>query len=749
MSTVDMFPNHEKLVIDRPLIAFAFLAQATHVSGDLLSGLAPIFKPICKGKVGKRFDVAEFSREVQSLYGVEIHPWAVDDLTPRLETAGLLIKNKVSKTGIEYVYAEVVGDFNDVSESDIRVVIQKFIDFATPTLVLHKLAVSEKALEDAFLGQLVAMDFHSILLKPDRTKEDQKSPGTLSIQKDPEKIKWEENVSARSKMDVLCASFIVEAFHNNKELYDLIVRIASGALIAEVVLNIQDPGTSITLNALKIVLDAPFVMSLLDLSSEEASAYAQSVFRKMTENGASILVFRHSLEEIHLNLKGVVNNVSHGRGYGPTARRLASSAFNAYVVSVMQDVEAAVSHYEIKIIDSPSTASAYQHFSEADETTFKLSLGYFENPAAQARDAASVAGIIRLRQGKTAKMSRFHQAQYIFVTENPWIAERAASFAIKKNLQAANEVPPAITDRYLAGLMWVLFGGKAEELTQYRLLANCTAALEPRNDVMAKMYRFLTQLDERKANHFRALMTDERAGQHLMQLTLGDSVLITSTSNAEQILGQVEATLGDKYRKELDEKVSELSITHQEEVSQLISQKEILADQARKVMAEVIGVRGEVNKFKNQSEQLNQDLAAEKLLRMEEKRLLVERSVEFASTKLSDRQRFISIMVGLAATACAFAGTEYLTHYGKWVSALGAVVAGLITYFSFWKNPDLLLEAHLMNVRDAAFQFKLNEYHLGRDLEHFEVDWETKGVKQRADFHTDVVDAARPDSSLI
>ena len=85
--------------------------------------------------------------------------------------------------------------------------------------------------------------------------------------------------------------------------------------------------------------------------------------------------------------------------------------------------------------------------------------------------------------------------------------------------------------------------GKAEELTQYRLLANCTAALEPRNDVVAKMYRFLSQLDERKAQQFRALMTGERAGQHLMQLTLGDSILITSTSDAEHILEQVEASL--------------------------------------------------------------------------------------------------------------------------------------------------------------------------------------------------------------
>ena len=731
MSNVDLFGSREKPVIDRPLIAYAFLAQATRVSGDLLSGLTPIFKPIVKDRIGRRFDAIEFSSEVRSLYGIEIHPWAVDDLAPRMEAAGLLVKNKVSETSEEYAYAEVEGDFDDVCESDIRSVVRKFIEFATPVLAIYKLDINEKALEEAFLGQLVAMDFHSILLKPDRTKEDQKTDETLSVPKKAERVEWEENVSARSKLDVLCASFIVDAFQNDKNLYDLIVRIASGSLIAEVVLNIQDPGTTITFNALKVVLDAPFVMSLLDLSSEESTAYAQKLFDKMKANGASVLVFRHSIDEIHYNLKGVLNNVSQGRGYGPTARRLSGSTFRAYVLSVLQDVEAAVSRYEIKVIESPTTPSAYQYLPETDETNFKLSLGVFENPTAQARDAASVAGIIRLRQGKTAKMSRFHQAQYVFVTENPWIAERAASFAIKKKIQAANEVPPAVTDRYFAGLIWVLFGGKAEELTQYRLLANCTAALEPRNDVIAKMHRFLSQLDERKAQQFRALMTDERAGQHLMQLTLGDSILITSTSGAEHILEQVEASLGEKYRKEHEEKITELSSSHREEVAQLMAQQESLADEVRSNMAEVMAVRDEMSGWRDHSEKLDLELSAEKRRRLEEKRRLVERSAAYARTMAQKRLRHISLGIAVAAVGFAFAGTEYLTQYGIWTSAVGAVFTGILTFISFWKNPDLIFGAHLAKVRECAFQLKTAEYQLDGDLEQFVVDWDTGRASAR------------------
>lgn len=731
MSRIELSAGRDKPVIDRPLIAYAFLAQATHVSGDLLSGLAPIFKPIAKDRVGKRFDAAEFSHDVQALYGIEISPWAVDDLAPRLEATGLLVKVQASESSVAYVYAEMTAVFDEVSESDIRLVIQRFIDFATPTLVRNKVSVSPKALEDAFLAQMVAMDFHSILIKPDRTKEDQKTPGTLSVPKTEEKVQWEADISAQSKIDVLGASFIVDAFHSDRALYDLIVKIASGALIAEVVLNIQDPGTSITLSALKIVLDAPFVMSVLDLSSEESTEYARSLFDKMTSNGASVLVFRHSIEEIQSNLKAVVNNVTYGKGFGATARRLGSSAFKAYLLSVMQDVEAAVSRYDLKVLEAPMAAPAYRFLSEADETTFKLSLGFFENPTAQARDAASVAAIIRLRQGKAVKMSRFHLAQYVFVTENPWIAERSAKFAVNKNIQAANEVPPAITDRYLAGLMLVLFGGKTSELTQYRLLANCTAALEPRNDVIARMHRFLSQLDEQKAKHFRALMTDERAGQHLMQLTLGDSVLITSTNDAEQILEQVELVLGEKYRKERDATVADIKAAHESELGGLLSRQAAMAEDMRATMAEAMTVRDELNGSRTQAEQLADALAAAKQLRLEEKRVLVARSVEYAGGVMLRRHHHIALAVALVTALCALAGVKFLADYGNWPALIAAVATGVLAYIAFGKNPEILFGKHLRALRAAAFHIKAREYDVDNDLHEFEIEWDRGEVRLR------------------
>ena len=66
---------------------------------------------------------------------------------------------------------------------------------------------------------------------------------------------------------------------------------------------------------------------------------------------------------------------------------------------------------------------------------------------------------------------------------------------------------------------------------------------------MAKVHRFLKDVDDTKAKQFRAMMTDERAGQHLMQLTLGDTLLIPSTADAEQILEELESRLSKRTVK--------------------------------------------------------------------------------------------------------------------------------------------------------------------------------------------------------
>lgn len=746
MNQAELLPGSET-VVDRPLIAFAFLAQATQVQGDLMSGLTPIFKPIVKQRIGKPFDANEFADAVGSLYGIKIHPWAVDDLATRLERAGLLVRSPVSSGAVEYVYANVDATFDEVTETDIRHVVQRFVGFSRPLLDRLGVIVDEKTLEDGFFDELTAIDFHSILLKPDRKEL---SASTLSLRKKPEEQRHQDQLSARARLDVLCAAFIVDAFHKDRPLYDLVSRIATGALLAQVVLNIQDPGKTVSLLTLRVILDAPLVMSILDLSSEESTIYARELQRALKDQGASVEVFRHSLEEVKDNLKAVTNHVSEGLGFGATARRLHGSTFRAYAGGVLADIEAAVNRVGIRIIDEPTLDIYYRHFTQDDEAAFYGMLGSFWNPLAQQRDAASVAGVMRLRQGHRARMSAFHQAKSVFVTQNPRIADCSARILVLRKLGAPGEVPPAITDRFLAGLIWILYGGKAENLTRERLLASCSAALEVRNDVMSKMHTFLTGIDTTRAQQFRAMMTDERAGQHLMQLTLGDSVLIRSTDDADKILMELESRFEEKHRDRAEIEVAAAKAAADELIRQADLERERQANAARDAASNEMMARSELDALRTDAERKHAQLEARSLEQLSvvarekvelERRLFEERSAHI-DEKLPLMQRcvrdalgaerrrghWMSVVVGSFTFIAAYLGTNYMTSIDSRFSIVAALVASVISAVTFWNNPDRLFGGILRRARDGRYRKLVEEYKLQPYLNAFSINWSTGAV---------------------
>jgi hypothetical protein len=86
----------------RPFTAFAFLADKLAQGGGLVSGLIPLFAPVVAPLAGKRFEAAKLSDLLADYYGMDIHPYAVEDIAPRLCEQGILEAKNISKNLIEY-----------------------------------------------------------------------------------------------------------------------------------------------------------------------------------------------------------------------------------------------------------------------------------------------------------------------------------------------------------------------------------------------------------------------------------------------------------------------------------------------------------------------------------------------------------------------------------------------------------------------------------------------------------------------
>lgn len=169
---------------DRALIAFAFLADDLARGGDLASSILPLFKAVTKQYAGKRFSPKQLSEALSNYYGMDIHPYAVEDLVPRLVAESILAKHGHVSGVDELYYADVKEEFESVEDSFSDNLFSSFRDFANPILEKYRISLTDVELHDALLARLRKTEFLGILAKADRTKEDERSPSTLGTKRD-------------------------------------------------------------------------------------------------------------------------------------------------------------------------------------------------------------------------------------------------------------------------------------------------------------------------------------------------------------------------------------------------------------------------------------------------------------------------------------------------------------------------------------------------------------------------------------
>jgi hypothetical protein len=668
----------------RKLISYAYLAQASKTEGDLLGGITSIFKPIAKIKAGKVFDPQEFCKIVDDLYGLRIHPWTAEDLVPRLEQNGLLIQHKVDSGIDEFLYAEIDEEFADITDKDIDLLTSSFVEFCQPILKQHGLKIDSIELTAGLLEHLTDLNFMSATINP---KEASASNNTLKLNKNTNEFDptSSESLKESFRLNTLCASFVLYTYNTNQRLYDLIVNIVSGAIVAEMVLNFQQPDTNANLSQVTFVLDTPLLMAYMDLTSEKEHLFAKTLADDMISKGAKLAVFEHSIDELTDNLKAVKKQHAEKTSFGETARRLTQRNFISYFDQIRQNPHIMLKKLDMKILSDINSTVSRKHFSSEDEESLYGDLGTYNNENAQKRDASSISQIMRHRNGLVTKQSEFYRCRYIFVTENSRVVRVAKNFMEERKILEVDNFPPAVTCRYISGLLWIFFGGKGQELPKQLLLANCSKALSPKNDIVQRMHKFLEELSPNQADLFDAIMSEERAGQYLMQNSLGDASLLTQ-ENSLEILEKLKSSLNEKHEAEIAKLKTELETEKKE--------KQDLQDKVSQDFLERI-------------ENIMQD------------------------SSLAQKRMRILIVV-LYFSCLVFTGlyiASPMSNTGTVVFAL--IGSAFLSLLAFWKIPEFLFEKPTIKYRDYFFQKLARQKELDIESITPHLDWKNNTVSRQ------------------
>jgi hypothetical protein len=545
--------------VPRELIAFAYVEEEYTRSGDIVRGLMPLFAPLLAGRESRIFDPELFAKSVQETYDIPMSPLVAEGLIPQLAKAGLLSTDP----GEPHTYRVAEFQYEGPPQSDseaFELLLDHFVTFSQSSLTRIGLSIAPSDLKGGLLKRMTDLNFLTFLSRPDRNYFKGKMLSLTSDNHVPE-----TPADPQQALDILCAEFAFHASEVDSGKFELLSRLTKGALVSEVVLTLQTPSADADLRGVTIVLDGPLILDYFDLSTKELKEYSDALFDLITKAKLRKATFTHTLDEMVGTIRAPLEAMQRGeQPYGPLGTRIRhNSSHLAYARAMLSGLPEMLSSHEITLVDATrfETSERKKFCPEAVEDSLRNEFGL--NPDSferRSRDAHSIATVVRMRASATHPRS-LPQAGVVMVTRNLAIEETARRVLIFKRLIERDDFPPVLTDRQLAGLLWFAVGGNLGAISRTKLIANCSAALNPRNDITSKLKQYLFESDPMKAEALTALMRDQRARRSLMHETLGFAIGVTR-DNADYLLERMRIATADEIRRESKKREQEMADQH-------------------------------------------------------------------------------------------------------------------------------------------------------------------------------------------
>ncbi len=413
----------------------------------------------------------------------------------------------------------------------------------------------------------------------------------------------------------------------------------------------------------------------------------------------------------------------------------------------MPILEHEISKKGIAIAVEPN-ANLYRYFTVEEEKELASRITFHSSYQARERDAHSIACVMRYRSGIEVTFSDFQSCKSIFLTKNGSLVSITESQLRGLGKLHESDVPPCITDRYFAGLLWIMYGGEKDGLPEHRLLANCARAVQAGGNVIARMHDILANVSPGQVEHFSALMTSERASQYFMQLTLGDPILITE-ENYRDIYRKLELVVGERVAKQKDseiEKIKELHEIERQEAAekeamaheQLMNEKRKLEEnyqEQTKLQSEAI-LEANKESLRHHTDKLQTQQELEVARREKEvQQLAIIR--EALSLGRKGRQTVVAWTIAISVTLFILLNLtdKYILPSLEVGSLLGKLTQPIYWFFvliqfvlSFWFIPDILFGRYAQRRQKEITENYLGKFNLTLShLEKYDIDW-NKGV---------------------
>lgn len=712
--------------VPRELIAFAYVEEEYTRSGDIVRGLMPLFAPLLAGREFRVFDPAAFAKNVQDTYDIPMSPLVAEGLMPSLAKAGLLTLDSSDS----YSYRVAKFDYEGPPKSDstaFEQLLDEFVRFSESSLTRIGLSISPTDLKGGLLKRMTDLNFLTFLSRPDRNYFKGKR---LSVANDGQGA--DTPPDPQQALDILCAEFAYNASEVDSAKFDLLSRLTKGALVSEVVLTLQTPSADADLQGVTIIFDGPLILDYLDLSTKELKDYSDALFDLITKAKLRKATFAHTVEEMIGTIRAPLEAIQRGeQPYGPLGTRIRhSSSHLAYARAMYAGLSDALTKYDITVIDASrfEVPERKRYCPEAAEDSLRNEFGLHQDTyERRARDAHSIATVVRMRSSMNHPRS-LPQAGVVMVTRNFSIEATSRRVLMFKHLMDRDDFPPVLTDRQLAGLLWFAVGGNIGAISRTQLIANCSAALNPRNDIASKLRQYLYESDPMKAETLTALMRDQRARRSLMHETLGFTIGVTR-DNADYLLERMRVATAEEVAREAAKRERELEDRHTERIAALTQSHQAEVQAVRTELLEVSAEYSD-DRARTQSNLAERDATIGRLVQSVEQletlstnegNLRMAAAVEYANRARRHLRVLFVILYG-----CLTLGVLSTTP-GSW---LYFGLSLFLAVLGFWFVTSYVMDGLLKRIWRVHFRAEVDRLLSSSLIDQFDIN-EAEGTAER------------------
>jgi hypothetical protein len=683
----------------RALLAYCALADRLNKrDAGMMQALTPFFIPVCSDFAGHMFDAEQFSLEVASRYGLRIPRLAVLGLAEQLEKDGLLEVSAGHATKPIYRYHAAVRpqpqDVPAVTEVEIDKVLAEFVEICRQDDVLND--IDELLLQEGFLERLLHTDSMRLLSRKDITTSAKRTGATLSLKSAEPQSSADDHRELR--LDFYVAQYLLDLQSQRPELFSRVSDIAFANMAAEALACFSEPSDgSAPLKNFTVYLDSPLLLDVLGINAEYAE-YGKELLEMAIASGATPAVFDDCIAEAESVV--AARHAALRSGLAQRTNHWGTSATPHLLSAMMNRVGELASTRGIQVQADPQVDLMRRSKSTVGDIQADMTakMANWPNLEARQHDERSVWFMLRIRDAN-ALITKISESRAIFVARNTALVRIANSAwrrwlgdAVRHSRYVAERwAPIAMSDKQLAGYLWLRGGTGNGTMSRARLLAHCSAAIRPRPDVKTRAYNLVLELHGKaEADILAALLEDREAERALMRATRADPEDVTP-NRLPYIIEQVKLAAGEyaaeRARQEGNQALESARVAHKAEVENAHLLVNSETERASKLASEnsslVAQAALDKERLENEISRIKKDVATADLrAKHKTHRKLVEIYVDAKRLYRRVRGELLTLFA-----ACSLAVLYFATD---WEPAVVGLCTLLLSVGGFWFAPEYL-----------------------------------------------------------